>query len=191
MPRLIRRDANPVLVLLSALALSIGCLAGCTSAGGPDDGLSDEPYVFPLSPETDPEEWARHDPDEAIEANMAPAVVLDGLSVTGLVETLLGHPSFGSCMFHDTVSIGVESLRDSTNVLDALLARDGGRERLAERLVELRQATGPGAEVEDSLRVACLEALVFQLDDPACAAKSNPGADYHDPQARAAIGCEP
>ena len=102
-------------VLAVFLLVSLLVYGGGTSAS--------DAYDYPIKPGMD--EWkAFGSHEEMLKACQIPERLLDGMSTTGLVETVLNYPLAGDWWAYDSAEIGIEGVREQFNGLSELLSRN-------------------------------------------------------------------
>jgi len=117
-----RREIKLVYVIRAfpavlAVLLLVGLLfyGGGTSTSGA--------YDYPIKPGTD--EWkAFGSHEEMLKACQIPEEILQRMSTTALVETVLNYPLLGDWWAYDTFEIGIESVRKQFDGLSELLSRN-------------------------------------------------------------------
>lgn len=115
-----------------AACVAVLIALGVSSCGSPDAAPTGDAtaqvaasgYAYPLTPESDPEEWAAHEPAELVELLRIPQDALEQLSTTDVVVAVLDYPYVGNYLAYSTPEQGLEALRSQSDALAELLERD-------------------------------------------------------------------
>lgn len=92
---------------------------------------STDSYLFPITPENNPEEWAEFlSLQEMLDVCQIPDDILKSMSTKGLIETCLNYPLFGNMFAYNSYLQGMEVLHQQFNGLSELSNRENAAEEL-------------------------------------------------------------
>ena len=83
-----------------------------------------EEYEFPITPESNPKDWAKSTTAELIDQLQIPKQVLAEMSTSELVGAVLAYPYFSDYLAFNTPQEGFNVIRQRFGALDELLARE-------------------------------------------------------------------
>ncbi|MDR3359916.1 MAG: hypothetical protein LBO20_04580 [Bifidobacteriaceae bacterium] len=133
---------------VAACLTLLACLAGgCHTPTGTGETLSDEPYRYPLTPDSDPVEWAKHDPAELAQLVRVPSETLEAMSTKAVAMTVLTCPLLVNYLVYSSLEQGLAAVERDCNALPELLSRADAAEVVSAVLRDLEQVD-PNAEME-------------------------------------------